>query len=44
MSWQLREESFRKKKNMHKGDCVDQNKLWKILKEMRIPDDHHHIP
>ena len=19
-------------------DCVDQNKLWKILKEMRIPD------
>ena len=20
-------------------DCVDHNKLWKILKEMRIPDD-----
>ena len=19
-------------------DCVDQNKLWKIFKEMRIPD------
>ena len=21
-------------------DCVDHNKLWKILKEMRIPDHH----
>ena len=23
---------------MPKSDCVDHNKLWKILKEMRIPD------
>ena len=23
-------------------DCVDQNKLWKILKEMKIPD--HYLP
>ena len=21
-----------------KSDCVDHNKLWKILKEMRVPD------
>ena len=44
MSWQLREFFRKKKKKMHKGDCVDQNKLWKILKEMGIPDHHHHIP
>ena len=24
-------------------DCVDHNKLWKILKEMGIPD-HPHLP
>ena len=23
-------------------DCVDHNKLWKILKEMRIPDHFGH--
>ena len=25
-------------------DCVDQNKLWKILKEMGIPDHLTHLP
>ena len=37
---------FQKKKNIYfcfivyakPSDCVDQNKLWKILKEMGIPD------
>ena len=24
-------------------DCVDHNKLWKLLKEMGIPD-HNHLP
>ena len=25
-------------------DCVDHNKLWKILKEMRIPDQPPYLP
>ena len=25
-------------RSMHKFDCVDHNKLWKILKVMGIPD------
>ena len=41
-----KQESSRKKKNIYfcfivyakPSDCVDQNKLWKILKEMGIPD------
>ena len=41
-----KQESSRKKKNIYicfidyakAFDCVDQNKLWKILKEMGIPD------
>ena len=39
-----KQESSRKKKNFcftdyaKAFDCVDHNKLWKILKEMQIPD------
>ena len=41
-----KQESSRKKKNIYfcfidyakAFDCVDHNKLWKILKEMSIPD------
>ena len=41
-SWK-KQESCRKKHNCFIDyakafDCVDHNKLWKILKEMRIPD------
>ena len=25
------------------NDCVEHNKLWKILKEMGIPDHHTHL-
>ena len=42
-SWEKKESS---RKNIYFSfidyakafDCVDRNKLWKILKEMRIPD------
>ena len=34
-----KQESYRKTSNSAKAfDCVDHNKLWKILKEMGIPD------
>ena len=34
-----KQESSRKTSNSAKAfDCVDHNKLWKILKEMGIPD------
>ena len=38
-----KQESFKKKKNCFidytkTSDCLDHNKLWKILKEMGMPD------